>query len=293
MSPAGATQKPDAVPKPGRFGSDVAIRTRSAIVLGLSVLALTALGGWAFSVFAAVLCGLVFREWLFVTGFRRSIVVPGDLTVAAAAVVVLYAIFGWSVALAGSLLMIVLVVVADPKLLRGTGSRLWAGFGVVYAVLPAIALESLRASPTLGFWAIIFLYAVVWSTDIAAFFAGRAFGGARLMPAISPKKTWSGAIGGLCGAIVAGGIVSLLAKCPVFVPVIVLAAIASIVTQAGDLFESWIKRRFLVKDSGQLIPGHGGVMDRVDGLVAAALLLAIVGWCRSGLTDAASGVLIW
>jgi phosphatidate cytidylyltransferase len=278
---------------PSRFGSDVAVRTRSAVVLGLGVLALTAIGGWAFSLFAAVLAALVFREWLFVTNCRRSMMVPGDLAVAAGLVVLLFSVFGLDLAISGCLILIALVIAADPTVDRGTGLRLWAGFGVLYAILPAIALQSLRHSPTLGLWAIVFLFAVVWSTDIAAFFVGRALRGPRLLPLISPKKTWSGALGGLGGAVAAGATVGLLADVSSLGPVILLAALTSVVAQAGDLFESWIKRRFLVKDSGQLIPGHGGVMDRVDGLIAAALFLAIVGWARAGLVDPASGCLMW
>jgi phosphatidate cytidylyltransferase len=262
-------------------------------VLGLTVLALTAVGGWAFDVFAAVLAGLVFREWMFVTCGRRSIVVPGDLAVAAGIVVVLFVVFGLTWAALGAIVLIAVVVIAEPAIDRSAASRLWAGFGVVYAVLPAIALDSLRGSATFGLWALIFLYAVVWSTDIAAFFAGRALGGPRLLPMISPKKTWSGAIGGLCGGVAASVVVGLLAHLPSLLPVILLAAVCSVVSQAGDLFESWIKRCFLVKDSGGLIPGHGGVMDRVDGLIAAALFLAIVGWSRSGLDNAAGGFLNW
>jgi phosphatidate cytidylyltransferase len=293
MCPAQASNDRPSNNRPGLFGSDVAIRTRSALVLGLAVLGLTAIGGWPFAVFAAAFAGQVFREWLSVTGCRRSMVVPGDLAVAAGVVVLLFAAFGlwWSVV--GALVVITVVVVADPKIDRGAGSRIWAGFGVIYAVLPAIALESLRGSIGFGLWALVFLYAVVWSTDIAAFFVGRAIGGPRLLPIISPKKTWSGAIGGLCGGLIASVAVGLLAHLPSLLPVILLAALCSIVSQAGDLFESWIKRCFLVKDSGGLIPGHGGLMDRVDGLIAAALFLAIVGWSRAGLDDAASGFLFW
>jgi phosphatidate cytidylyltransferase len=293
MSPTAASHEPQPTNGHGRFGADVAIRTRSAIVLGLTVLALTIFGGWPFALFTAVLTALVFREWLFVTGCRRSIAVPGDLAVAAGAVVLLFTGSGIGWAFGGGAILMAIVVSVDAKLNRGAGPRIWAGIGVIYAVLPAIALQSLRESQTFGVWALVFLLAVVWSTDIAAFFAGRAIGGPRLIPRISPKKTWSGAAGGLCGALIAGGIVGFLANVPAVLPLLLLAGLTSVVCQAGDLFESWIKRCFLVKDSGQLIPGHGGVMDRVDGLIAAALFLAIVGWTRAGLNGAAAGLMIW
>ena len=293
MPPSPASDDRSSAAEPGRFGADVAIRTRSAVILGVAALGLTAIGGWAFAFFAAALAGQVLREWLSITGCRRSMVVPGDMAVAAGAVVLLFAAFDLRVAGVSAITLIALVVVADPKIDRGASSRLWAGFGVLYAILPAIALESLRGSATFGLWALVFLYAVVWTTDIAAFFTGRAIGGPRLLPIISPKKTWSGAVGGLTGGIIAGAIVSFAAKVPAVLPVIALAGLCSIVAQTGDLFESWIKRRFLVKDSGQLIPGHGGVMDRVDGLIVAGLFLAIVGWFRVGLNDPANGFLSW
>ncbi len=291
------TQQAQDVPpkanREGRFGSDVAVRTRSALVLGLSVLALTGLGGWPFVAFTAVLAGLVLGEWLSVTGCRKFLIFPGDFIIATAAVVVLFAGLGAEVAALAVGVLMVCVVLVGPDADRGVTSRIWAGFGVIYAILPAIALQSLRGSAHDGLWALVFLFAVVWSTDIAAFFAGRAFGGPRLMAVISPKKTWSGAVGGLIGALAAGTCVALLAHVPNVLPVIAIAAASSVMTQVGDLFESWIKRCFLVKDSGHLIPGHGGVMDRVDGLVAAAVFLALTGWSRAGLDDPASGFLNW
>ena len=131
----------------------------------------------------------------------------------------------------------------------------------------------------------MFLFAVVWATDIAAYFVGRAIGGPKLMPQVSPKKTWSGAIGGthrrrsLAAVAVAkfaglDGLVRDRAS---------LAVVLSVVAQAGDLFESALKRRFGAKDSSQLIPGHGGLMDRLDGFVAAAVLAALIGLLRGGI----------
>lgn len=272
-----------------RFGPDVIVRTQSAIVLGLSVLGLTALGGWAFAVFTAAMAGLVLREWLEVTGSPRKCVFIGDFAVVAALVVLLFKGVGTMAACAGALLLLAGLAVAAQDL----KARGWTAFGLVYAVLPAIALQSLRDSGHFGLWAIVFLFAVVWTTDVAAFFAGRALGGPKLLIAISPKKTWSGAIGGLCGALLAGSIVAYLAGVPSVVPVLVLAGLASVVAQMGDLFESGIKRYFMVKDSGQLIPGHGGVMDRVDGLIAAGLLLALIGWARAGVADPGAGILLW
>ncbi|MFZ1681999.1 MAG: phosphatidate cytidylyltransferase, partial [Rhizobiaceae bacterium] len=144
-----------------------------------------------------------------------------------------------------------------------------------YALLPAIAFSSLRDGPS-GFAAILFLFAAVWATDIFAYFTGRAIGGPKLAPAISPGKTWSGAVGGTVFAVLA--VVALAFVLPALaLPAILVPAIAlSVVSQIGDLAESAFKRHFGVKDSGNFIPGHGGVMDRIDGLAVAAVALYLI-----------------
>jgi phosphatidate cytidylyltransferase len=127
----------------------------------------------------------------------------------------------------------------------------------------------------------LFIFAVVWATDIFAYFIGRAIGGPKLAPPISPGKTWSGAIGGTLASVLAGLAVVYLAGEPVGFGLVAVILLLSIASQIGDLFESWIKRRFGVKDSSRLIPGHGGVMDRVDGLVSACFVAFLVGLALS------------
>jgi phosphatidate cytidylyltransferase len=140
---------------------------------------------------------------------------------------------------------------------------------------------------------ILLLFAVVWTTDIVGYFAGRAIGGPKLAPSVSPKKTWSGAIAGLVVAVL---IVVLATR---FIPqakvgvLIALTIVLSIVSQAGDLAESALKRHFGAKDASQIIPGHGGVMDRLDGFWAATLCAAIIGVARGGLAEPGRGLLIW
>ncbi|TBW38484.1 phosphatidate cytidylyltransferase [Siculibacillus lacustris] len=175
---------------------------------------------------------------------------------------------------------------ADPVAVK------WAPWGAFYAGIPCVALISLRDAP-IGLWLVLFLFAVVWSTDIAAYFTGRAIGGPKLWPAVSPKKTWSGAIGGLLAAGVAGAVVAHLAGAPRLAPVIGVGAVLSVAAQAGDFFESALKRRFGVKDSGRLIPGHGGLLDRVDGLVAAAVVALLIAVLRGGAGNPQGGLLFW
>ncbi|HEY0302641.1 MAG TPA: CDP-archaeol synthase [Rhizomicrobium sp.] len=168
----------------------------------------------------------------------------------------------------------------------------WIACGFVYAAAMFAAPVWLRADPTYGLLAIVLLFAVVWSTDIFGYFAGRAIGGPKLMPSVSPKKTWSGAVAGTLGAmIVAVAVASLFGSFSITIAVVAL--VLSACAQAGDLFESFVKRKFGAKDSSQLIPGHGGVMDRLDGFWAAALAGCLIGVLRGGAADAARGLLIW
>ncbi|MGZ5907644.1 MAG: phosphatidate cytidylyltransferase [Reyranella sp.] len=144
---------------------------------------------------------------------------------------------------------------------------------VAYVVLPAIAL--LYVSDVGGYISVFWVLAVVWATDIGAYAFGRLIGGPKLAPRISPNKTWSGALGGLLCAVLASGGLFWAFVAPPDAPVLAIAGFMSIMSQAGDLFESALKRRYQVKDSGALIPGHGGVMDRFDGLWAATPVAAL------------------
>lgn len=170
---------------------------------------------------------------------------------------------------------------------------LWIVAGILYAGIMLAAPLLLRGDIEFGLHAILLLFAVVWTTDILGYFAGRAFGGPKLWPAISPKKTWSGAIGGTLGAIVVAVIVARLLGPFNAGAIAAVAFVLSVMAQLGDLFESWIKRKFGAKDAGHLIPGHGGVMDRLDGFWAAAFAGCLLGLLRGGFEGAARGLLIW
>jgi phosphatidate cytidylyltransferase len=173
------------------------------------------------------------------------------------------------------------------------GFLAWMVAGLLYAGVLALAPAILRRDPSLGFAAILFLFAVVWATDIAAYFAGRAVGGPKLWPAVSPNKTWSGAIGGVIGALVAGLAVLKVAGVPVGVGLAIVALGLSVASQAGDLLESAFKRHFGAKEAGHLIPGHGGAMDRLDGFLTAVAAAVMVGLLRGDFEGAARGLLIW
>ena len=181
-------------------------------------------------------------------------------------------------------------------LARGQGAAwfgAWMLAGLLYAGVLLLAPVALRRDAALGFAAIMFLFALVWATDIAAYFAGRAIGGPKLWRAVSPNKTWAGALGGAVGAVAAGlAVLQLMGL--VLSPIHVLLALAlSAAAQAGDLLESAIKRHFDAKDASQLIPGHGGLMDRLDGFLTAAAAAVMVGFARAGVCEPARGLLIW
>jgi phosphatidate cytidylyltransferase len=176
------------------------------------------------------------------------------------------------------------------KLVEGRG---WVAAGIVYSGALFAAPMILRHDAELGFLAIMLLFAVVWTTDIAGYFAGRAIGGPKLMPAVSPKKTWSGAIVGAVGAVIAATLVAGLFGSFNRTAIACIALLLSVVSQLGDLLESWIKRQFDAKDASGLIPGHGGVMDRLDGFWAAALVACLIGLLRGGFDGATRGLLVW
>ena len=170
--------------------------------------------------------------------------------------------------------------------------RFWMAGGLGYAGALALAPIFLRDDPQYGFFAIIFLFIVVWATDIFGYFAGRSIGGPKLAPSISPKKTWSGAIAGTFGAAVLGALCARYLGTTV-VAALGLTLVLSIASQIGDLLESAIKRHFDVKDASSLIPGHGGVMDRLDGFWAAVLVASVIGIWRGGFGAPAEGLLVW
>jgi phosphatidate cytidylyltransferase len=170
---------------------------------------------------------------------------------------------------------------------------LWGAGGVIYAGTTFVSPVLLRRDPVWGLTALLFLFAIVWATDILAYLVGRAVGGPLLWPRVSPNKTWAGAIGGSVGGVAAGTLVAYASGGTNPLMAGVLALILSIVAQSGDLFESGVKRRFGVKDASNLIPGHGGVMDRLDGFLFAATVAVVIGLVRQGLAAPAQGLLIW
>jgi phosphatidate cytidylyltransferase len=259
--------------------SNLQLRVISAIVMAAAVLGLTLVGGIAFRLLAAAIAAAIFYEWCAMArtpGNSRFQLVPAAFLLTALLAIVVGAGAGATLLLAGA----GIVLTGAAGFFLGHGPS--AAGGLAYAALSAISLSFLRDDDFPGLAAILFLFAIVWATDILAYFVGRAIGGPKLAPSISPGKTWSGAVGGAVAGVIAGLIAAAALGVPMCLWTAGVALLLSIVSQAGDLFESAVKRRHGAKDSGFLIPGHGGVMDRVDGLVAAALALYVVGWMAAG-----------
>ncbi|TDR93581.1 phosphatidate cytidylyltransferase [Enterovirga rhinocerotis] len=265
--------------------SELALRIGSAIVLGAVALISAWIGG---AVLALVWLGAaiaVAAEWVTITSIARRRLVIALLAAILACLQISYLTRGGA---EDSLLPVLsgvgvlLAVVALVVVARSRRDRLWIWGGLIYAAPLAIVPVLLRLHPTAGLWLLLWMFAVVWTTDVAAYFVGRALGGPKLLPAVSPKKTWSGFVGGLFGGSFAGlGLAAFALSdrgihAGEVAAVVALSGLASLVSQAGDLAESAMKRHFGVKDSGHLIPGHGGFMDRLDGFAAVAILVAIV-----------------
>ncbi|WP_448582017.1 phosphatidate cytidylyltransferase [Thermaurantiacus sp.] len=253
-----------------RPGSELGMRVISGLVLGAIALAALWAGGWAFAALVGGAAALMLWEWGAMHNIGPADRVLGILLLLTLVIVTTLGLPREALfVLAGSL-----GLVAAATLARRTGRNAsWLGAGLVYAGLPAVALPWLRGQPD-GLVLVLWLMTIVWATDILAYFAGRAIGGAKLAPAISPSKTWAGLIGGMVGAGAASALIASAAWGGAMLLHFALGAMLALVAQLGDLFESWLKRRAGVKDSGALIPGHGGVMDRVDGLVPVACVVA-------------------
>lgn len=260
--------------------SDLRLRVLSAVVLAPVALGclwfgsdawviLVAVGGVGVGVEWAQLCGLSVRN-------VRGLVVPGVVLLAAAA--------AGQQGIAGLCLLAV-----GAYAVRLVARHEMAALGVWYVGLGSVVLIWLRADAASGRANVLFVVLIVWASDIGAYIVGRLVGGPRLAPSISPGKTWSGAVGGLVAAMASGWVAATLLDPAGSAPPLVLlvAAALGIASQAGDLLESGIKRHFGVKDSGRLIPGHGGLLDRVDGILTAAPAAALLALC------AGRGVALW
>lgn len=269
-----------------RFGSDLKPRVAAAAVMASAALAATWIGGFIFAVFWWLASVVVLWEWQRLVGGARIAerVALGGLAAAFAALFALHnSAFGVGAALISGAVAV--------GWLAGRRDGSWAAAGALYGGALVASLVLLRLSPSFGLAAILWLFAVVWGADITAYFAGRLIGGPRLWTRVSPGKTWSGAVVGAFAGTLLG--LTLAAWTNHVAALFWLGLATAIVSQLGDLFESALKRRFGVKDSSGLIPGHGGLMDRLDAFVAAAVFAAIVAGLNSRSSFIGGGLFQW
>lgn len=258
----------------------------AALVLAPLAIAAAWFGGWFWAGLATLTVIGLFGEWQMVVGnLRPQVLIWGFLSLAAAGICAAagnFEIANLSVALG---LFAMFLFSAQPQ-------RSWSALGLAYTAAALFACILVRADPSHGFIALVFVFLVVWITDILGYFVGRGVGGPKLWVRVSPKKTWSGAIGGVLGSLVFSGAFAA-AGYGKLAPMLLLGAVISITSQVGDLFESALKRQFGVKDSSQIIPGHGGLLDRLDGFMAAIIAAAVIGYLRSGIDSIGQGLLVW
>lgn len=267
MSAVGDSHRPRIV-----FSLDWITRPVFGILLAAVAIAATIGGGPWFALFIAVMVIAAAREYHRIAmrnGYLVGFAVTGVATLA-----MVYAPFfsslsllPWAILVAG--------VALNFLLARVVGERpLWTAAGVIYLCVPAYCATLVRGVPH-GIWVIVGLLFAIWATDTGALIAGNLIGGPKLAPVVSPNKTWAGTLGGIAAAAVIEAVIIALLKGDVVLGAVYGAGIA-VAAHAGDLLESWIKRQFNRKDSGTLIPGHGGVLDRIDSTLSATVAVAAV-----------------
>jgi phosphatidate cytidylyltransferase len=270
----------------GREGNNLLLRIIAALVMAPLAIAMAYVGGWLWTGLVTAAAIGLYIEWLAIIGARKPrLVLVGILILLGV---------GWvDVGHINEIYLSALVVLGVLAVaLLSSDRRFWTALGMGYALAASVGSSTVRLDPLWGFSALMLVLLAVWATDIGGYFAGRLIGGPKLWPQVSPKKTWAGAIGGFAASLgVAAGFAAFgLGK---ILPMLLLGAVLSIASQFGDLFESAVKRRFGVKDSSHIIPGHGGLLDRLDGFVAAIVLAAIFGFLRGGADGVGRGLMVW
>jgi phosphatidate cytidylyltransferase len=265
---------------------NLVMRIIAALVLAPVAILIAYLGGWIWATLATLAAIGLYAEWLSIVGLagRWQVVAPG---------IIALIMIGWWLGQAHfAALLVTLALGLFVVAALAPERRIWAAAGFLYAAAAQIAAILLRMDPGHGLSALILILFVVWATDIGGYIAGRSIGGPKLWPRVSPNKTWAGAIGGFAASLVVASAFAAF-KFTGTAPLLTLGALLSIAAQFGDLFESAVKRRFGVKDSGRIIPGHGGLLDRLDGFVAAIVLAAIFGLLRGGVDGVGHGLMVW
>lgn len=262
-----------APPQGLRFSPDWITRPLFGILLAALVVAADFGGPQYLAIFLAVGAIFAVREWhrmIWPQSYAFEMALSAVTIIVALLVMTLWprSASAWALLGAGAVLASVVA------LMRGEDPA-WQAGGILYIGIPALAMIAARALPAHGAWLIVGLFLIVWATDTGALVAGNLIGGPKLVPVLSPNKTWAGTLGGVAAAAVIEAVyVGSLGGNAILASV--YGAGLAVVAHAGDLFESWVKRSFHRKDSGSLIPGHGGMLDRIDSMLFAASALAVL-----------------
>jgi len=270
IAASGATAHRVAERQAARAGAgSLRLRIASAVVLAPLAIAITWAGGWWLTTLVAVAALAMLGEWHRIMG---GIAFDTQGLVRAVALLVALLVAGLGHATVAAIVIVVLTTTIALLAAWNAGLPRWSAIGVAYIGLPCIALIWLRRNPDpeSGLVVVLWLFAVVWATDVGAYVAGRLIGGPKLAPAISPNKTWAGLVGGMAAAVLVSLVAVVWGGGRPPAALVVASTGLALVSQAGDLTESALKRRFGVKDAGQIIPGHGGALDRLDGMLFAA-----------------------
>lgn len=283
-----ATEAAEAVPAAASESNsrNLLMRVAVAAVLIPLAVAIAYVGGWLWIALVTAAAVGLYVEWLAVVGLAGALA----LIIRGGVALVLGGICFSAGRIDAALIVLALGLVSI--LWTAPERRGWAAAGFCYAAAAEIASVLLRVDPVKGFAALMFVLVIVWVTDSGGYFAGRGIGGPKLWPRVSPKKTWAGAVGGFAASLVVACAFAAF-DLGRTAPLLLVAAILSVASQLGDLFESAVKRRFGVKDSSHIIPGHGGLMDRLDGFVAAVVLAAVFGFLRGGADGVGRGLMVW
>ena len=256
------------------MSQNLALRVVSACILAPVVVGSVYLGGWYLGFLTAILAVLAIHEWDILCGGRGWRFVSAWFPA-----IILLSTTMFACADLFSLALLCIFAGISAIFLLGLITNIkanWIIMGILYLALPLLSLIWIRADSDEGFKSLIWLMGVVWATDIGAILFGQLIGGPRLWPKISPSKTWSGAVGGILFAAIVGIVMAYLYGNTELLLIVLLSISVSIVAQIGDFAESAVKRRYGVKDSGRLIPGHGGVLDRIDSMLLVLPVAAFV-----------------
>lgn len=256
--------------KPKKTWKDLGVRFISAVVLFLVCMAPFYFGGWVWAILAALFSSRIIYEWIRMSDANptgASYVLP----ILGIVIASIYAVQGlWMY----SILVAIITAILCSLERSPRGDVLWAGFGVLYVMIPCLTIIGLRGNEigfnTSGFQTLIFIILVVIAADVGAYFGGSYFKGPKLSPKLSPNKTWSGFVSGLFLAVLVGGIITMFIQSSFFYGFLIAFPVV-LLSVGGDLFESGLKRKLKVKDTGDLLPGHGGLLDRLDSLMAASV----------------------